>query len=122
MCVKGTNLLYTSSKICYKNKLLMGINNKSRIFPEVKQPSKEYSTFRKCAIIALAEFVGTATLLFLSCTGTTFSIQGNISSMHTSFAAGFAVLVVIQVGKIVLLAFLSFFFNLNYPSTPSASR
>lgn len=57
----------------------------------------EPSLLWKCITIAVAEFLGTSILLFLSCTGVTFGIQGAISSMHTSFAAGFAVLVVIQV-------------------------
>ncbi|CAG9769771.1 unnamed protein product [Ceutorhynchus assimilis] len=46
--------------------------------------------------IALAEFLGTTTLVFLSCMGSCFGIQGAVSSMHTSFTAGLAVAAVIQ--------------------------
>ncbi|XP_076255082.1 aquaporin AQPAe.a-like isoform X1 [Rhynchophorus ferrugineus] len=45
--------------------------------------------------IALAEYLGTTTLIFLSCTGCA-GIQGEQSRMHGIFAAGFAVTAVIQ--------------------------
>ncbi|XP_018575406.1 aquaporin AQPAe.a-like isoform X2 [Anoplophora glabripennis] len=46
--------------------------------------------------IVVAEFIGTATLLFLSCMGTTMGIQGDISTMQVSFNTGLAVMAVIQ--------------------------
>lgn len=69
---------------------------------EIQKSTNRHGTFNfwKHVHIAAAEFIGTAVLLFLSCTGVTFGIQGAISSLHTSFAAGFAVLVVIQVRKL----------------------
>ncbi|KAG5892945.1 hypothetical protein JTB14_014997 [Gonioctena quinquepunctata] len=47
--------------------------------------------------VGLAEFFGTALLLFLSCTGCTIGVQGEISSLHSSMAAGLAVLTAIQI-------------------------
>lgn len=47
--------------------------------------------------IALSEYLGTTFLVFLSCMGACFGMQGaGISSMHTSFTAGLAVAAVIQ--------------------------
>ncbi|XP_060517382.1 aquaporin AQPAe.a-like [Cylas formicarius] len=47
-------------------------------------------------IVGLSEYFGTTLLVFLSCVGCTFGIQGNVSSMHVSFTAGLAVAVAIQ--------------------------
>ncbi|XP_057667976.1 lens fiber major intrinsic protein-like isoform X2 [Diorhabda carinulata] len=51
------------------------------------------NTFLLCC---MSEFFGTAVLLFLSCTGATLDVQGNISILHVSFATGLAVTAVIQ--------------------------
>ncbi|XP_050294527.1 aquaporin AQPAe.a-like [Anthonomus grandis grandis] len=53
-------------------------------------------TIRNHTSTALAEYFGTALLVFLSCMGSCLGIQGNISSMHSSLTAGLAVTIAIQ--------------------------
>ncbi|KAH1004905.1 hypothetical protein HUJ05_005670 [Dendroctonus ponderosae] len=59
-----------------------------------KEPS---SVLWKHLKIAMAEFLGTAIIVFLSCMGSCFGIQGDqVFSMHTSLTAGLAVATAIQ--------------------------
>ncbi|CAH1955840.1 unnamed protein product [Acanthoscelides obtectus] len=54
------------------------------------------SKVQKLVNIALAEFLGTASMLFLVCTGCTSGIQGTISSLHLSLCSGLSVMAAIQ--------------------------
>lgn len=67
----------------------------------VKNPKAKRTTLWDHFGIALAEYFGTTTLLCLSCMGGALGIQGVLSSMHTSFTAGLAVTVAIQVGTVI---------------------
>nr|CAI5842227.1 unnamed protein product [Callosobruchus analis] len=51
---------------------------------------------QKLVNIALAEFLGTATMLFLVCTSCTLGIQGAISTLHLSLCSGLSVMAAIQ--------------------------